>query len=176
MQAASIKAALQISSNTAPAKFTPEVAFQQGTNLRKALRYEPEQTRAALLAMVADLCKFVDAKRTLTTDGELIFCVEAILDDYPALTIEEFKLICDGIKKGTNAKLYERLKVAEITQAIRDHESNVRAPILERMNRGPITRGVDDVSRIKCEPQTMNDVLRKRWFEKFERTTTNGEK
>lgn len=166
---------LQIISKTALLKTTPEQAFVGGLNVRKALRICPEATRATLLAMIADLCRFVDAKRTLTTDGDLIFAVETILQDFPALTVQEFKLICDGIKQGRGAQLYERLKVAEIAEAIRQYEGGVRAEILERRNRAPVERGTDNPENIIFVPQSMQELLRKRWFEKFKRTTTNDD-
>ena len=59
----------------------------------------------ALVKLVAGLCRFVDAKRTITTDEDLIFCVESIIENYPALTLEEFRLIVDGMKRGPMANI-----------------------------------------------------------------------
>ena len=68
--------------------------------------------------MIAGLCRFVDAKRTITTDEDLIFTVESVIENYPALTLEEFRLIVDGMKRGQYGKYYERLKLPEIENAI----------------------------------------------------------
>lgn len=143
--------------------------------MRKSMRLAPQETRLALISLIAGLCRFVDAKRTITTDEDLIFTVEAIVDNYPALTLEEFRLIVDGMKRGQYGKFYERLKLAEIESAIQQYEGSTRAALLEQMNRqGTVERGVEDVSQIKYEPKTMQDVMRERWFKKFKPTTTGG--
>lgn len=168
--------ALQTISQAGTVKYTPQEAFKNGLNVRKAMRIAPQETRLALVKLVAGLCSFIDAKRTITTDDDLIFTVETILDNYPALTLEEFRLIIDGMKRGHFGKYYERLKLPEIEDAIRHYEGHTRAPILERLNANPtITRGVDDVSKIKHEPQSMADLRRKAWFKKFLPTTTGKE-
>jgi len=116
--------------------------------------------------MVGDLCKFIDAKRTLTTDEDLIFTVESILEGYPALKLEELRLIFEGMKKGNYGKFYERLKLAEIEEAIRKYEGTTKADVLEKIHQHKIiTRGVDDVSKIKYEPQSMADLRRKKFKE-----------
>ena len=167
---------------TAPSKFTPAQAFSQGLNIRKAMRQgdTPEQIQAAafevrkaLVHLIADLCRFVDAKRTITTTDDLTFTVETIIDNYPALTLEELRIICDKMKRGECGKFYERLKLPEIEAAIRDYEANERADVLENMHREHRTGNrVDDPAQIKYEPQTMADLRRKEWFAKFYPTTT----
>ena len=151
-------------------KLTPKEAFSEGLNIRKALRIEPQQTRMALITMIADLCRFIDAKRTLTTDEDLIFTAEAICEGYPALTLEEFRIICDRMKRGQYGKYYERLKLAEIEEALQQYEGNDRAKVLEELHTyKDITRGVDDVSKIKYEPQSMAQLKAKRFNEIFKK-------
>lgn len=141
---------------------TPEEAFRDGTNIRTALRIEPQQTRAALLKLVTDLVKFVDAKRTLESIDDYLFTVECIIESHPTMTLEEVKLVTQGIKKGQYGKMYERLKTQEILDACRKLESD-RAEILERIHRGPITRGLREGQHITPkEPETLLDVMKKR--------------
>lgn len=167
--------ALQTISKAGVCSLTPHEAFTKGLNVRKALRIAPQETRAALVGLVGSLCRFIDAKRTITTDEDLIFTVEAILEGYPALTLEELRLIVDGMKRGQYGKFYERLKLPEIEAAIQQYEGTTKAEVLERIHvHKVVERGTDDVSKIKCEPQTIADVRRKQWFEKFKRTTTNS--
>lgn len=148
------------------AKYTPEVAFKKGLNVRKALRVQPQQTKRMLCAFVMDLCQFVDAKRTLTTDEDIIYTVEAIIEGYPILTIEEFRLICDRMKRGMYGKFYERLKLAEIEEAIRDYEGNQRAKVLEDMHTyKSIERGLKEGQKVNYNPQSMADLKRKRFKE-----------
>jgi len=121
--------------------------------------------------MVHNTVKFIDAKKTLD-EGGMILTAEAILRENPTLTLEEILLTCQGMCLGKFGKFYERLKAQEFLDCLNKTEAN-RADFLEQMHRNhSITRGVDDPRKIKHEPQSMTDLLRKRWFEKFERTTT----
>lgn len=90
--------------------------------------------RAYIVKEVASLCKEMDMKKTVSTDSELEFIVRTILDDFPALKVEEIKISFDRIRKG-EMKLYERLKGPEILLALKEHEALVRAPILEDLHR-----------------------------------------
>lgn len=105
-------------------------AFFQGTNVRTALRIQPEETRMALVKMVADLVQWVDAKKTLNSTEEITFTVEAILQQLPAMTLEEIRMAFDQIKMG-KFKLYERLKTAEILDCLMKVDA-ARADLLER--------------------------------------------
>ena len=64
--------ALENISTKGIAKYTPEVAFKEGLNIRKSLRLQPVLTKKMLCAFVMDLCQFVDAKRKLKTDEDII--------------------------------------------------------------------------------------------------------
>ena len=139
--------ALQTISTKGIVKYTPIEAFKEGLNIRKALRVQPKQTKQILCALVMDLCQFVDAKRTLTTDDDIIYTVEAIIQGYPILTIEEFRLICDRMKRGLYGKFYERLKLAEIEDAIKDIEDIQEEIKGMRNNETNITRLQKDVDR-----------------------------
>tara|TARA_R100000654_G_scaffold14432_2_gene31042 strand:+ start:7892 stop:8344 length:453 start_codon:yes stop_codon:yes gene_type:complete len=88
--------------------------------------------RLWLLTEVGRLCKMIDANKTLSTDEELQMCCRAIINDFPALKIEEVRTCFDMIIQGKFGKLYERLKTAEILECLRQYEGEVRAPILER--------------------------------------------
>lgn len=147
-------------------KLTPTEAFTNGVNIRTALREQPQQTRGALVNMIGDLCRFIDAKRTLTTDSDIAFTVETIIDKYPALKLEEFRLICDGLKRGEYGKFYERLKLAEIEEAIKQYEGSTKAEVLEKLHQHKeVMRGTQDGQKVSYEPQSMADVQRLRWNE-----------
>ena len=98
------------------------------------MRHHPEEVRAYVLKEVASLCKQMDMNKTINTDDELYFVCRTIVDDFPALKIEELRLAFDRIRKG-HVKLYERLKGPEILKALYDYEGDVRAPLLEDLNR-----------------------------------------
>lgn len=113
---------------------TPQQAWVEGTNIKKALKHAPEQVRAYVVKEVAGLCKEMDMKKTISTNEELDFVCRTILEDFPTLKIEELRLAFDNIRKG-KVDLYERLKGPEILKALYDYEGDVRAPILEDLNR-----------------------------------------
>ena len=114
------------------ATIAPADAWHNGTNLKRAVRLHPAEVRAWLYAEVAKLCKDIDANKTLGSDEELQFTCRAILDDFPAVKMEEIRAAFDMIRMGKFGKLYERLKTAEILDALRRYEGEVRADILEQ--------------------------------------------
>ena len=169
----SVESALETISTKGIVKYTPKEAFKEGLNVRKALRVQPHQTKKILCALVMDLCQFVDAKRTLTTDEDIIYTIEAIIEGYPILTIEEFRLICDRMKRGQYGKFYERLKLAEIEEAIRHYEGNQRAKVLEDMHTyKSIERGLKEGQKVNYQPQSMADLKRKKLKEIFGKDET----
>lgn len=109
----------------------PVMAWHEGTNIRTSLKHAPLETRAWLVMEVGKLCRDIDANKTLETDEEFAFTCRAILDEFPAMKAEEIRVAFDMIRMGKLVKLYERLKTAEILEALRQYEGEVRAPILE---------------------------------------------
>lgn len=173
LELAEVRDAVRLIQQPGVLQLTPKQAFHGGLNIRRAYRINPAATRAAVLNLVGGVCRFVDAKRTLSTEEDLIFCTEVILTKYPALKIEELRLIFDGVKRGEYGKYYERFKLAEIEDAIQTYEGTTRAALLEEAHTyKSVSRGVEDVKQIKHEPQSMADLRRKQWFEKFYPTTT----
>ena len=50
---------------------TPQNAWEEGTNIRTALRLNPQMVRAWFLAELGRLIKFVDATKTIQDDEEI---------------------------------------------------------------------------------------------------------
>ena len=115
--------------------FTPQEAWQDGTNIQTAVKHNPAIVRGWILAEVGRLVKEVDANKTLSTDEELQFCCRSILDDHPTLKLEELRTCFNMIRQGKFGKLFERLKTAEILECLRNYEGEVRAEIMERLHR-----------------------------------------
>ena len=114
---------------------TPTDAWVLGTNIRAAMNIDATHQKGIrlwILTEVGRLCKIVDANKTLSTDEELKMCCRSIVEDFPALKIEELRACFDMIIQGKFGKLYERLKTADILECLRKYEGEVRAPILER--------------------------------------------
>lgn len=113
---------------------TPAELFKQGTNMRSAKNTDFKALKFILIRELSDLLDFVDANKTLSTAEEIAFTVTAIIEDYPAMTVEEVILVFSRIKKGKYGKYYERFKTPEILEAIRLYESEDRAEMLEKHN------------------------------------------
>lgn len=158
------KALDSLSTSSAPGIFkaTPEQAFFEGTSLQTAEKHQPEQTRMAVVRMIADTVKFIDAKKTLTTPEEILFTAEAILRNNPTTTLEELRMTCDRMRLGHFGKFYERLKTAEFIDCLNQTEA-ARAEIIERRHQRQTTPDrTFDPTRITYQPQSMADLMRKR--------------
>jgi len=88
--------------------------------------------RGWVMAEVGRLCKELSAKTTISSDEELIFCVNSIFEEHPSLKLEEVRTCFDMVRKGKFGKLYERLKTPEILEFLRRYEGEIRVEILER--------------------------------------------
>ena len=137
-------------------------AWNEGINLRTALRHRPEETRMAVIRMVKDVVDFIEAKRTLTSVEDITFTAEAIIQGHPTLKLEELALCCRDMKLGRFGKYYERLKTAEFTEALCQVETE-RVAILERNNLAPASRGLREGQHVvPHEPETLLDVIKRR--------------
>lgn len=110
---------------------TPEIAWKKGTNIQTAYKHEPTATRAYLVMALGRLIEDVDANKTLRTDDELKFTCRAIMEEHPTMKVEEIALAFDYIRMGKFGKLYERLKTAEILEALRRYEGEIRTIYIE---------------------------------------------
>jgi hypothetical protein len=115
--------------------------------------------RLWLVTEVGRLCKMVDANKTLSTDEELTMTCRAIVEDFPALKLEEVRTCFDMIIQGKMGKLYERLKTAEILDALRRYEGEVRAPILERQMQNRKYEHVDRLKHDLGESQPVREAV-----------------
>lgn len=113
---------------------TVKDAFAEGTNIRTLNNNSPGLSRTLLTKGLKDLIEFVDANKTINSNEQLIFTVEALINDFPTLTLEEFYIVFRDIKKGVYGKLFERLKLAEISECLKKYEAGIRADYLERRN------------------------------------------
>ena len=142
--------------------YDAEQAWTEGTNLRTCLRYHPEETRLAVVKAVKRVVDFVDAKKTLESTDDIILAAEHIIQSFPTLKLEELALVCQRMCTGDYGKFYERLKVSEFSDCIKKHEAT-RADLLERLNRGEITRGLREGQEVKPhKPETLMEVMARR--------------
>jgi hypothetical protein len=114
---------------------TAQNAWEGGTNIRTALRLHPQQVRAWFLLELGKLIKFVDATKTIQDDEEMKETARALMEEFPAMKLEEWDLIFTGIKREKFGPMYGRLKLGELMQCARKWEEMRAEKILERKHR-----------------------------------------
>ena len=114
---------------------TPQNAWEEGTNIRRALRLQPHAVRAWFLAELGKLIKFVDATKTIQDDEEMKETVRALIEEFPAMKLEEWACIFSDIKRDKFGPMYGRLKLGEIMSCARKWEEMRAERILERQHR-----------------------------------------
>jgi hypothetical protein len=111
----------------------PREAWTEGTNIKLALKHNPEVVRGWIMSEVGRLIKDVDANKTISSDEELQFCCRSIIDEHPTLKLEELRACFNMVRQGKFGKLFERLKAAEILEFIRQYEGEVRTEVMKRL-------------------------------------------
>ena len=114
---------------------TPQNAWEEGTNIRTALRLHPKEVRAWFLAELGKLIKFVDATKTIQDDDEMKETARALMEEFPAMKLEEWACIFSDIKRNKFGPMYGRLKLGELMECARKWEEMRAEKILERRHR-----------------------------------------
>ena len=142
------------------AELTPSTCWEQGHNIRALYKTNPQWTIAMLVMELGKLVDFVDAKKTLKTEEELLFTCETLIEEFPAMTLEEFVLVFKMIKQGKFGKLYERLKLAEISDCCKRYEGEQRAEVLEAKAHDYKEHQYFDPENITYKPKKFSQSLR----------------
>ncbi len=108
----------------------PERAWREGTNVLLAYRESPARTEAALLLMLKDCLTYLDYNKTITADQDLLDAVHHLMREFPAMKLEEWRLITYRLKTGVYRPGYERLKLPELVDIFRQYEGE-RAAVRE---------------------------------------------
>lgn len=144
-------------------ELTVKTAWEQGHGIRHLMRTAPQWTISMLILELGKLVDFVDAKKTLKDSDQLLFTAESLVEDFPSMKLEEFVLVFNWIKKGKFGKMYERLKLAEIEDAIKTYEGEHRAQYLEDKNNEQKHYGKEyDTTNITYTPRrggTVSELL-----------------
>lgn len=91
----------------------------EGTNVLRALRVDPDQTRTAVIGAIIEISEYIDAKKRLTTVEEYAEVFEEITQRFQNFTLEDIKLALQNMKAG---QYYERLKLAEYVAAFLSYD------------------------------------------------------
>lgn len=138
---------------------SPTDAWRNGTNIRVAMRLQPGAVSVWFAGRVARMCQMVDASTTIRDDSELVAVVDALIEEFPAMKVDEWECLFREIERG-RFKLYNRLKLPELMEAARQWETR-RADILEREHRpehDPFRRASSDVPKRVALMLTPEDI------------------
>lgn len=112
------------------------------------MRLEPGAVSVWFAGRLARMCQMVDAGTTIRDDRELTAVVDALVDEFPAMKLDEWELLMQRIERG-RFQLFNRLKLPELMECARKWETE-RADILEREHRpehDPFRRASDGVPK-----------------------------
>ena len=112
-------------------KISPDDAWSNGTNVRSAMKADPKMAFSTLTALLMDAVAYLDMNKTLRDENDFIHAVRHLVDDFPAMKLEEWKVIMDRLKAGKYGKLYERLKLPELVEIFQSYEGE-RSELIER--------------------------------------------
>lgn len=113
---------------------TPAKAWDEGTNIRKALRLQPQETWLWVNLEITKVVKDLSAGNSMYDSEMLADATDAVLEEFPALKLEEIALVCDYIRRGKLLpKLYGNFRTRELLEAFRLYEGQ-RAEHLEALH------------------------------------------
>ena len=135
---------------------SPEQAWAHGTNVTAAYNANPAQTEAALILLLKKTLMALDMNKTIRTDEDLLFAVEHLRTEFPAMKLEEWAIIMQRLKTGKYPVQYERLKLPELVTIFRTYEG-------ERAERREQAWG----ELKKVTPDTMSDEEVKAMYEQY---------
>lgn len=101
---------------------SPEAAWNEGTNVLTAFRQRPAETEAALILLLKRTLMALDMNKTIRSDEDLLFAVEHLRTEFPAMKLEEWAIIMYRLKTGQYPVKYERLKLPELVAIFREYE------------------------------------------------------
>ena len=92
-------------------------------------------TRAVLLRAVMEVCKVIDAKKTITEKLEFEMLIDEVVKDYWFMKLEEILLV---FKRMTlKGGWYERLKAGDFMDELRDYDRDERDTLSVELNKAP---------------------------------------
>ena len=121
------------------------------------MKSDPQMTFTTLTALLMDCVSYLDMNKTLRDENDFIHAVRHLVDQFPAMKLEEWKVIMDKLKAGEYGKMYERLKLPELVEIFMQYEGE-RAEMMEKNIK---EHKNDDIKRLDHIPIT--DEQRERW-------------
>ena len=133
-------------------------AWGCGTNVRFAFKNEPKMTHITLTALLKDAIDYLDMNKSFRNEGDYFDAVTYLIEQFPVMKLEEWKVICQRLKAGYYGKMYERLKLPELVEIFQRHEGE-RAEMMEKNIK---ENRAEEFRKVEHEA---TDEQRKRWRE-----------
>jgi len=112
---------------------TLERAWDTGLNVKGAYKREPQLVHMTLTALLKDAVDYLEMNKSFRHEGDYIEAVSYLIEEFPVMKLEEWKVITTRLKAGYYGKMYERLKLPELVEIFKSHESE-RAEYMERQH------------------------------------------
>jgi len=91
----------------------------------------PAHTEGTLLLLLKETLTYLDYSRSITVDRDVLDAVHHLMNEFPAMKLEEWRIIMYRLKTGEYRPGYERLKLPELVDIFRQYEGE-RAAIREQ--------------------------------------------
>ena len=108
--------------------------YKEGTQLSVVKKQDEAVMRAVLLRAVMEVCKIIDAKKTITEALEFEMLIDEVVKEFWFMKLEEILLV---FKRMTlKGGWYERLKAGDFMDELREYDRNERDTLSVDLNKG----------------------------------------
>lgn len=90
-------------------------------------------THICLTALLKDAIDYLDYNKTFRNEDDYFEAVSYLINEFPAMKLEEWKIICLNLKAGKYGKMYERLKLPELVEIFQTFEGQ-RADMMKKIH------------------------------------------
>lgn len=115
-------------------------------------------THVSLTALLKDAVDYLEMNKSFRHEGDYIEAVTYLIEEFPTMKLEEWKVIMTRLKAGHYGKMYERLKLPELVEIFQQHEGE-RAEMRER----EMKQEKDKIQHEEWQP--LDDNQKKMWKE-----------
>lgn len=81
--------------------------------------------------MLKDAVDYLEMNKSFRHEGDYIEAIQYLIEQFPTMKLEEWKVITQRLKAGYYGKMYERLKLPELVEIFQQHEGE-RADLIKQ--------------------------------------------
>ncbi len=111
------------------------------------------------MALLKDAIEYLDFNKSFRNTKDYIDAVDYLIEQFPAMKLEEWALIMKRLKAGYYGKMFERLKLPELVDIFQRHEGE-RGDMMKRKVKQD-RKEEDDNKRENLFNSGMGEVLKK---------------